>query len=143
VYWEPKFVPIVCVGSCPWPPHGVPPELPDTLDFPTATHILYSLTNTPCRGDQRFRAHEYIDTLVLFNSTGRISATIMATPKHHPETVSSVKSDAVQYENIPYSSAEDRLSAWQCMKSNPKITMWTLYANGEFPIHLQNGRHLK
>lgn len=33
------------------------------------------------------------------------------------------------YENVPERNGEPEVGTWQCIKENPKVVLWTLYAN--------------
>lgn len=46
-------------------------------------------------------------------------------------TIIADKIDAVHRETVE-PIAEDRVTAWRCVYDNPKVVLWTLYANSEF-----------
>lgn len=43
------------------------------------------------------------------------------------------KNQISQIEQITPESAENEISAWECIRQNPKVVLWTLYANSEYP----------
>lgn len=47
------------------------------------------------------------------------------------------KNETKQIEEFIPQPTENALSAWQCIRQNPKITLWAIWANSEYtrPIH--------
>lgn len=45
----------------------------------------------------------------------------------------------VNHEEIVVVAADKELTAWQCMRANPKIVMWALYANSTTIPHVSSG----
>jgi hypothetical protein len=41
----------------------------------------------------------------------------------------------VDHQEIIAVAADEEMTAWQCMVANPKIVLWTLYANSKTLFH--------
>lgn len=59
----------------------------------------------------------------------------MASEETRASGLDGEKSITKHVENVLHEQVEDTMSPWECIKANPKVVFWTLYANcvSKFP----------